>query len=405
MGFLDRILKRPLSQDDFARLLLKRIRASGDARPVEYDAEKFQLKKSESWVSYLGNIYQEYQRLEPDEREQLIRRFLTMWHTTDLPVPEEFDLVKADLLPALRARSYFEVDLQLAGNGDGFVPPYETIGEHLALSLVYDLPTAMMTVSDETMDKWGVTFYEAMEVAKRNLLEKPLQYAQVGSAFALANGDSYDATRMVLLDFIRQLDVPGEIIALAPNRERLYVCGSEDAEGLAFALTMTEQDVQHERYISGLAFRLEADEWRPWLPQHEDPLFHRFRQLAIQTMGQMYADQAELLNRRHARTGEDVFVASYSGLKDESTGDLISYCMWAEGIDSLLPETDRVFFARPSGDDVSTAAFGNWEVVRRLSDELMEPQGLYPERWRVRGFPDEQILRQIDPSGGKVRPL
>ncbi len=205
MGFLDRILNRTTTKDGFAKMLLKRIRASGDARPVTYDPEGFRLLKSEDQVSFLGNIFQEYLRATPEERELLVRGFLTMWHTTDRPLPEEFDVVKADLLPALRARSYLEVDVQLANERNAPIPPYEVVGDHLALTLVYDLPTSMMTVNDDALSTWRISFYEAMEVAKRNLEARPMQYAQIGSAYAFANGDSYDATRMILLDFVRQL--------------------------------------------------------------------------------------------------------------------------------------------------------------------------------------------------------
>lgn len=230
MGILDQFLNRPPSQNSFATMLLKRIRASGDHRPVTYDAAGFRLLRSNNQVMFLGNTYQEYLRGTKDERETIVRRFLAMWHTSEKPVPEDFDLVKADLLPALRARSYLEVDLLLAGDGEGTIPPYEIVGDHLALSLVYDLPDSMMTVNDELLGKWNVTFYEAMEVARKNLHDKPTQCAQIDSAYALTNGDAYDATRLVVLDFIHQLEVKGDVIAMVPNRERLYVAGSDDPD-------------------------------------------------------------------------------------------------------------------------------------------------------------------------------
>lgn len=395
MGLFDRFLNRPPSQDRFAGMLLDRVRASGDHRPVTYDAAGFRLVRSNAQVMFLGNTYKEYLRGTKEQREIILRRFLAMWHTSEKPVPEDFDLVKADLLPALRARSYLEVDLRLVSEGDATSPPYEIIGDHLALSLVYDLPDSMMTVSDELLEKWGVSFYEAMEVARQNLHDKPAQCAQIGSAYALTNGDAYDATRLIALDFIRQLTVPGGTIAMVPNRERLYIAGSEDPAGLAFMLHFAEQDVQHERYISGLAFRLEGDEWQPWLPPAGHEHHDRFRRLQLQTMGEMYGSQERLLQKQHAATGLDVFVASFSGRVDKTTGRGHSLCMWAEGVDTFLPETDEVYFVRPNGDDVTTVARADWQTVQRCAGDLMEPQGLYPERWRVRSFPDAATLANI----------
>jgi hypothetical protein len=395
MGILDRLFNRPPSQEKFAKIMLGRIRASGDTRPIVYDSDAFRLVRGDSKITFLGNVYQEYLRRDASEREELIRRFLAMWYTTDLPVPEEFDDVKADILPALRARSYFEIDLQLASDGDATPPPYETIGEHLALSLVYDLPDSMMTISDGMLEKWNISFYEAMEVARQNLREKPVQAAQIGRVYALANGDGYDATRMILLDLLRQFDVEGDAIAMLPNRERLYVAGSADEEGLEVMLKLVGEDLQNERFISGMAFRLEGDDWLQWLPPREHKLYKNFHDLRLATIARTYSDQAALLNKQHQRSDKDIFVATYSGLTDEATGETSSYCMWAEGIDSLLPETDQVMFTRPTGDGISMAARGDWQQVAQLAGDLMEPQGIYPERWRVREFPSQAVLDKI----------
>jgi hypothetical protein len=270
LKLLERFWNRPPSRDKFAAMMMKRIRASGDKRPVVYEREDFRLRKADDSLSFLHNIYQEYLRSERADREGLVRNFLAMWHTTGRPLPTDFADAKADILPALRARSYFELDLARASRGQPRMsPPYEIIAEHLALALVYDLPTAMRTIGDEDLDTWGLTFYEAMEVARQNLADKPIQYAEIGSIYMIAAGDGYDATRMVLHDLLGSLKVAGETIVMVPNRERLYVAGSEDAAGLEMMLKFVEEDVQHERFISGIAFRLEGEEWQPWLPPHD----------------------------------------------------------------------------------------------------------------------------------------
>lgn len=267
MKFLKKLWNRPPSPDKFAALIMKRIRASGDARPVVYEREEFRLRKADDSVSFLHNLYQEYLRCEASEREGLIRNFLAMWHTTDLPLPAEFVDAKADILPALRARSYFELDLARAkGGGPSTPPPYETIAEHLAVAVVYDLPTSMRTLSEEDLEQWGLTFYEAMEVARQNLADKPIQYAEIGSIYALASSDGYDATRLLLHDLLASLEVAGDSIAMVPNRERLYVAGSDDAAGLEMMLKLVEEDLQHERFVSGMAYRHDGENWQAWLP-------------------------------------------------------------------------------------------------------------------------------------------
>ena len=46
------------------------------------------------------------------------------------------------------------------------------------VALVYDLPTTMGFVSADKLEEWGVSLYEAMEAAQRNL--ESLEYAMMG---------------------------------------------------------------------------------------------------------------------------------------------------------------------------------------------------------------------------------
>lgn len=379
-------------------MVIKRIRASGDPQPITYDRGEFRLRKSDGSVSFLHNLFQEFQRCEPEEREALIRNFLAMWHTTGLPLPAEFEDAKADILPALRARSYFELDLMRAKGGQHSTPPpYEVVAEHLAVALVYDLPTSMRTLSDEELDAWGITFYEAMEVARQNLVDKPIQYAEIGSIYALASGDGYDATRLLLPDMLQSFKVAGETIVMVPNRERLYVAGSEDAAGLEAMLKFVEEELQHERFISGMAYCHDGEAWQPWLPAESHPLFSQFQLHQLRTIGQVYADQAELLTQRHEATPAGPSMAAFSALQEEATGRSTSYCMWLDGIESLLPKTDEILFVRPQreGQGVTILARANWADAVAAAGDWMAPQDMYPERWLVREFPPENALGRL----------
>jgi hypothetical protein len=397
MGFLDRLFNRPMSQDDFAKLVSKRLRASGEIGPIEYDPKQFRLCKSTDHAFFLHNTYQRHLRLPKSEHEALIRSFLTMWHTAGLAPPKVFNDAKADLLPALRARAYLEIDIhRISETFHSEVDvPFQVIGDHLAVSLVYDLPQSMMSVNSKLLDKWGVSFYEAMEVAKQNLHENTRQFAKIGDLYAVVSGDSYDASRLVLKDFIQSMEVSGDKIAMVPNREALYVCGSEDAEGLAMMAHLTKENVQHERNISGMAFRLAGDEWETWLPPEDHPSYQAFHELHVHSLARTYAEQKDLFDKRHEREKTDIFVATYSAMQNK-TGRIASYCMWSEGVDSLLPKTDQIFFFKPQApEDKQLAARAEWDHVRRIVGELLEPQDTYPERWRVREFPSEAMIDQI----------
>jgi hypothetical protein len=38
---------------------------------------------------------------------------------------------------------------------------------------------------------------------------------------------------------------------------------------------------------------------------------------------------------------------------------------------------------------------GDWDRVRSIVGDLMEPQDAYPERWRVRVFPNTELHEKI----------
>jgi hypothetical protein len=70
-------------------------------------------------------------------------------------------------------------------------------------------------------------------------------------------------------------------------------------------------------------------------------------------------------------------------------------CTWTEGLDSLLPLSGLVgFVSRSAGpEDLTPVALVEWRHVAEVVGHLMEPIGVYPERFRVAAFPGpEQML-------------
>ena len=109
------------------------------------------------------------------------------------------------------------------------------------------------------------------------------------------------------------------------------------------------------------------------------------------TTGQDLAEIRGTLVARALKRGIDVSVASYSALKKKD-GDLLSYCVWGNGADSLLPVTQKVVFMK--GENIRPV-FADWSRVLETFGDLMAPTGDYPRRYRVREFPDEKAIDTI----------
>jgi hypothetical protein len=107
-----------------------------------------------------------------------------------------------------------------------------------------------------------------------------------------------------------------------------------------------------------------------------------------------YARQQKLLNEIHETEKIDIFVASHK-IYEPKNGT--RYSVWTNGIDSSLPQTEKIAFLMDSeGADHFIVP---WEAAAGVIGNLPEREAdLIPVRYRVRDFPSaEQIvkLRQL----------
>jgi uncharacterized protein YtpQ (UPF0354 family) len=387
-------MENPPTKDEFAQLLTDRIHQAGEKGGIVYEAEEFRLRGEgeRAPILFLTNAYKEFCSADEGLRKRVVKHWVRNWFNLSKDMPEDFEDAKSDLLPIVRSRAHFDINSlrEEVENGKPLALPYQVLGEHFGVGLVYDLPELMQSIQQAQLDAWGITFYEAMEVARENLSALPAKFIgpQSGEgAYLSATGDSYDGSRLLLTDIIRRFQVKGDPVALIPNRENLVIVGSEDDEGLSGMLKMTTEALKQPRPISGIALRLHGDEWVPWLPAVSHPPYKDFRQLQLQTLGQNYAEQKDLLDKLHVRNGEDVFVASFSALPAPD-GRVLSYATWTDTTNSLLPKTDVLVLGRLGGEPRVV----EWQRVMDVAGDLVEPLDIYPPRYRVREFPSEEQL-------------
>ena len=204
----------PPTQDEFAQWVTDGIRKAGATADIVYDRERFCLSQGDKdgTVLFLANAYKEYCSAPEPMRPQVLQRYVRSWFMGAITLPEAFDDLHPDLLPIVRTRSYF--DLARMNTGKGAVLPHQVLGEHLAVGLVYDLPQAMRSITQDDLDGWGVSFYEALEAARHNLTQ--LEHAFIGpkegeGVYLSTARDGYDSSRLILLDLIRRVSGGGRL--------------------------------------------------------------------------------------------------------------------------------------------------------------------------------------------------
>ena len=401
MGILDRFFEP--TPDRFAAKLQKAVKQAGDTRRAVYDKENFQIQffdeaGKESGHANLSNLFREYCETPRATRNKFMRQIVvTLLRPLTMEIPDEFEDARPDVLPVVRTRTRIDLvqlQSQVAGR-DTATFPEQLIGDHYSLSLVYDLPESTVSLSQDNLDTWGISFYEALEVSLENLAAREFAFGQLGdSLYIAATGDTYDASRLMLLEFIRSLEVAGETVAMIPNRNQLLITGSEDETGLQIMAELADKALDEARPMYGLALRLTDDEWVSWMPSEDHPLYEQFRRLEVKSLYGDYADQKELLDALHERNGTDLFVATYSAVEKES-GEVVSYAVWGEGIDTLLPKTHKLVLM---GEDQQIRTVAGWDRIQEVLGYLFEGTELFPQRYRVMGFPTNEELARLGPG-------
>lgn len=399
MGFLD-FLFRPPSLEKFAQQFVKEMRRAGVTDPLTIDIENERILRGasgEPQIIGVGNFYREHLSLERGQRRQHLQQRARMFSGPGHEFPDDFETARSHLRPKLWCRAVFS-KLRLQSQIDGGdpdkldIPEYE-VGSHLIASLVYDLPDQMASVSKEQLEKWGVTYYEALEIARENLEQEPFTFAKIGDGcYASATGDSYDSCRLLLPSLIEKFEVKGDLIALVPSRDSLIVAGSEDEQSLQIMLDLGKKELEtNPRPMVPIPLRYDGDDWLDWLPPKNHRLAGPFQELAVSYLIQEYGEQQQLLNQVHEKGGIDVFVATYNAVQKDD-GTIYSYGTWGNGFESLLPKTDWITFVRDDGDVPANAP---WSKVQEIVGHLLSPTDHYPERFHVKAFPSDEELAAL----------
>ncbi|MBN8232732.1 hypothetical protein JYK02_34960 [Corallococcus macrosporus] len=391
--------------DAFAEQALEALRAADPTGELKYDPERFLIQRYSpdgglGMSLFLGNFHREYLASPPEQRGALLAR---LGRAGVLPeAPATYAQARPRLMLVVRARDTFE-QFSLE-SGEPAPVSWRPLGEVLAEALVQDTPDAMRYVPPEELSRWGITYEQARADALANLRRLdpvPLRSLTLG-ACGLFTNDSYAASRLFLDDVVRGCEVRGDPVVVVPNRDTLLITGSEDATGLLTVAEAAQEGVTAPRPVDGTALRLTADGWRPFLPEPGSPSRIILERLAFVSRMRGYQEQTARLRQQQEQEGGKVFVAGYLPEQDDQ-GHFYSRTVWSNEGESLLPRTDVILFVDAAlGPDAPPVATVPWDLVVRDAGTLLMPElGVYPERYRVQGFPSKEQLQRWNAEAAK----
>ena len=393
--------KPHLSREEFMHLMLAKAHEIRPDVMFDYDPKDYALKSRdpEQQVLYLHNAHLEYDRCNLEDRPYVLKKWLR--HLLFLkPMPDEFEDVVPDLMPALRTRGYFELtQLRFREQGRSMPPfPYQDVGERFGLTVAYDMHDSIVMISQKHLDDWNLSFYEAMEIAMRNLLEKGfkltcLKLEDEMLVYIPTVGDSFDGTRLMLVDQIRGLEVIGETVAMVLSTDTMMITGSEDRLGLGFFLSQAVEFQEKPHAVPPLLLKLQEDEWVQWLPPAQSEYYLPFKRFQIIAEGTDYAEQGTVLKSLFQKEGRKIDVAHYYVAQQETSKKLFTYTVWNdEGQDTLLPKAEFIAFTIGGSD---SPVLIPWDVACDTVGYLMDLKYEYPPRYLVGVFPTNRELAEM----------
>lgn len=398
MGIFDFFRSTP-SPEKFARLVLRAFADAGYGEPLHYDADDFRLLSADgkSQVHNLHNVYREYQAAPRGGRQAVLATYVRAFQLSGLPAT--FAEARGALLPLVRGRATLEfLRLKAAETPDRPRPEASApLSADSVIMLAYDSELSIQTLTGDTLRDWGVSFDEALAVAIDNLRDATVShFGQIAPGVYMgAWDDAYETSRILFPDIFYQLEVGGEPLAMMPTRNRLLVASANDHGAQLRMLELAHQMAEDGRIVSALMYRFEQGRPVEHVPDDAGVLA-LLEELKRSYLAEDYASQKRLLDEQFGQDGTDVFVASYQLLRKPADGRTVSYGVWSESVDTLLPEVDLVALST-NGDDggEGETKLVPWAALRAEIEELRLSEAGYPARYRLRTFPSKELIGRL----------
>jgi hypothetical protein len=401
MSLLDKVFSGKPSRTDFAEMIIQALHKAG-IEQVDPSETDFSLKLADGGTIFLGNVYANFCSAPRKVRQSIVSEFVAAASIPGLPsIPSDFAAVKPSLMPVMREAAYFSM-VRLMHRKNGMDDPdpevvLKNLAGGLLVGLAHDTERNITSIGRSSFEEWGVTVDEAFKAAKENLWEKtdPNRLVGQGGVYRGEWADAYDSSRILLTELIYRLSVDGDPVAFVPNRDLLWVTGTNNTAGLAAILKGgMESHFKQGHPLSPDLYVLVDGSWKVHVPEDKS-LRELWMKIKRQRDAIDYSEQQKLLNEIHEREDIDIFVASYK-IYERKDGFAYSACVWTSGIDSSLPRSENIaFMADVENPDYFVVP---WEAAVSVIGNLLELEtDLMPVRYRARQFPSEEQLARLRP--------
>lgn len=372
-----------------------------EARPFDasvIDEERFAIVSiapdGGSRLASLGHFWSEYTSAgSPRAKEAVFERIARFAALIDSG--ESLDEIRVLLMPRIRARATFEIDMKGAveaiRQGDAEVPSifYRPLAEHLGIGLAIDRPDHLQYISD--VSSYPLSGDQLLDIALTNLRDATKTgFEKLEAGLWVGHwGDDFAPERILLADLFR--DLPAGAIVFLPGADRIYVVDPEDRSALTKALRLVDERLERARGLVPFALRREEGEWRVV----DDPEFPVLGERLTAFLAPYYEAQREAYMAARDRGGDATlsFCSSILSVHSERGSGDVSMVLWSKFQDTLLPQADTVSLVDL---DRGVSTLVRWRRFRQLCSECVSPvPNMYPPRYRTLEFPSDEVIEEL----------
>jgi hypothetical protein len=177
------------------------------------------------------------------------------------------------LFPKVRPASAYPAFARRTGRP---APEFRPLSGELAVGLVLDMPNQDLDLDATHLRAWNADFDALLLRARRNLLARSDQrgFEEVrGGCYRSTWRDNLDGSRILLPGLLGGLRLQGDPVALLPNRDTLLVVGSEDPEGLRWAMRAALLHLDDDGCpMNACPLRLANYHWEPFQVPEAHPI-------------------------------------------------------------------------------------------------------------------------------------
>lgn len=399
---------------EFATSLAELVRADPRVLAVEVRADEFALEvflsDGKNLRLFLDNYFHESAELPPGEREvEVLRRVSAALRPTE--AAPTWEAARARVLPVLRPQGFFRLDAVVASQKTPVVASQPFL-PYVDLALVLDEPDRMSYVTFDDLGGWGVDPERALVQAVENAGRLPApELDEETDLYTVEVSDTYESSRLAIPGLLASFAdrVAGRPIAIIPTRSRCVIAGDADPVALQALAEMAQEEYESSnRSLSPAVYTVDgAGEVVPLELPADHPACNAVRLGHVKLALTEYANQKDTLDIVHEREGIDVFVASLTGVI-RGDGLPLTWTMWGEDIDSLLPAADLVRFMfqgeddedEDGADDEATGHAPGFmvpfaRVCAVLGAGFAPADGHRPRRYRVTSHPPPALLARL----------